>query len=138
MFFRRYDEKKVTLRTISRNELSDGKFEYQMVVEPKVSIENLPANARHCTGEDGVYARLFMDPRLPSYAEEVAETDDGQPAHNYVDAIGYYFYFVDTRMKEAFDSLAELRPMFKLDKAMIVAIVASVAVVGFVVWKFLM
>lgn len=100
--------KKVTLRRIHREQGADGR-PYYVQTEEIIERSRLPKKARHVTGDSQAFCVVDMDPDYPDYAEPYVDQETGEARGNFVDAIGYHLYFVDTRMRDGFDELGRMK-----------------------------
>lgn len=135
-----WQDRQVTLHTLTRVYLDndEGEFEYHDHVRT-LPYSKLPDRAVHVTGRKDEYALVDMEPRYPDYCMGSERDTQGNPkkAFNFFDAHGYYTYAVDDRLKEAEDELGRMnRRKPKLEWEKIVTVIAVVAVVAFVVWRF--
>lgn len=100
-------KKKVIFRTLGRDYDDDGKL-YYVQTEEMVFKGDVPLEAKHVTGDANAHVLVSMEPRQPDYAKPSVD-QDGNPAGNWVDAIGYHLYFVDTRIRSGFEELGKLK-----------------------------
>lgn len=105
-------EKDVTLITIRRIETDDGIIEYSEERET-MPLSDLPKDAVHITGRKGEYALIDM---LPIYPDYISDDDDVREAAfledskiNWIDANGYYYYFMDNRMAKGYDAIGQMK-----------------------------
>lgn len=105
-------EKDVELVTIRRVNLEDGTIEYSEDRE-RIPRSDLPRGAVHITGRKGEYALIDMLPIYPDYVsddEEVREAAFSEDLKmNFIDAHGYYYYFMDNRMAKGYDAIGQMK-----------------------------
>ena len=104
----RKKSKTVMLRRIHREQGADGR-PYYVQTEEVIETSKLPKKARHVTGDAKAFCIVDMDPDYPDYAEPYVDAETGEARGNFVDAIGYHLYFVDTRMRDGFDELGRMK-----------------------------
>lgn len=125
-------EKKATLITISRRITDDGKVEYSEVRE-EVDPSDVPEKAVHVTGRKGEYALIDMEPLYPDYIiddDDVGESDPETP-RNWIDATGYYLYYMDPRMAQGYDALGQLKTSKPQMEFRQIVVIGVVVIVGF-------
>lgn len=120
----------VTLTTISRTVTNEGQIEY---VEHKSEIDpsEIPEKAVHVTGRKGEYALIDMDPIYPDYiVDDDMIEDAAEGPRNWIDANGYFFYFMDQRMSNGFKALGHIKgdkPQLEFKQILIIGVVVVVA-----------
>lgn len=118
-------DKEVILTTITRTYNDEGLPEY-IENKEKMKLSEIPDKAVHITGKKGHYALINMDPDYPDYASD-SESED---AHNWIDASGYYLYFMDPRLNRGFEALGQIKDSSVNIEPRKIIIVAVVAIVG--------
>ena len=119
-------DKEVVLTTISRVYTDEGLPEY-IERKEKIMLSELPDKAVHITGKKGHYALIDMEPDYPDYALASEDPDD---MRNWIDASGYYLYFMDPRLNRGFEALGQIKDSSVNIESRKIIIVAVVAIVG--------
>lgn len=119
-------DKEVVLTTISRTYNDEGLPEY-IESKEKIMLSELPDKAVHITGKKGQYALIDMEPDYPDYALASEDPDD---MRNWIDASGYYLYFMDPRLNRGFEALGQIKDSSVNIEPRKIIIVAVVAIVG--------
>ena len=124
---KQYYEQTVTLNCIDRTVDDDGNIEYTHTAQ-KSQICELPTDAVHVTGNKAEYAVVTMAPDYPEWAENCEGFD----------AYGYFLYYNDTRIKDAYEAIADFDKYSKMDWKKILVIVAAALIIIGVMLKFVM
>lgn len=123
----RRKDPKVWLHTIRRDIDVDWGY-IDEITELRKS--KLPEEAVHVAGRKDQWAIVDMDPEVPEYLDQDAETDDDGEfvaPHSYFDGRGYYCYYHDERIKKGYDSLGQLeRKPIEWQKLLIIAVAVIV------------
>ena len=120
-------DKEVVLTTISRVYTDEGLPEY-IERKEKIMLSELPDKAVHITGKKGQYALIDMEPDYPDYAS--ASGSESEDAHNWIDASGYYLYFMDPRLNRGFEALGQIKDSSVNIEPRKIIIIAVAAIVG--------
>lgn len=128
LFHKEYRDNEVQLFTISRVVYEDGTIEYVNKKETNIPIDKLPLDAVHVTGDKKSFGFVDMEPDYPDYYKDC----DG------FDAIGYYLYYNDRRMTDAYEAIADFGKAKTQDWKKIIVIVAAGIIFAAVLLKFVM
>lgn len=120
-------DKEVILTTISRTYDDEGLPEY-IEEKEKMKLSEIPDKAVHITGKKCHYALIDMEPNYPDYAS--ASGSESEDAHNWIDASGYYLYFMDPRLNRGFEALGQIKDSSVNIEPRKIIIIAVAAIVG--------